>query len=580
MEEGIEKKESTKNTEEVEVHEFLQEREEIEQEDIPPQKTNEEKKQDTILYQIPPDEIAERIRYLEQIARLWNTWRWEYGELGALPEEGVINVSLYTLEGNKIAFLPEGMGNTEVQVGNRICEVYESEEQGGYMFYIIQDWTVKEQGVPLNDLESSHIYYCRIKKEEVQEQEEGITEYRRNYDGEYSLRDLVWLGEAKVNMERNETFHLPPIEIEENEYIQVLLDHIVERAKKAERYGSYDIYIAQMCRIGEVNGYATSCWIEFAIVGDGISEYKNYIISDNGYISLYSTLQEVLFERTRYKSNEQELVAGAIKNAIGVVHLDIGEETEILLEEKIDYKEEGEEKDYSKLSLEEALKQIEYAWSYGEWFGMNELGYKNGKLRSLRGKEVIVFLSKYNDDRFYFRLVDKEEKEGYYEIRGSRDRGQEGQLETGLITFFEDKSDRYTYVREELGRGKIEGRELTQLKVKNIEEDEYVLAMEEYIREMLLKNGKKGEYEICYGEYEALRGDKVCLSAAVTGEEEYYVRCLIVKYGEGKYHFWPVGFGLNGSLEECEAERHYMNKVCIERTKKLERHSRIMTIAE
>ena len=223
------------------------------------------------------------------------------------------------------------------------------------------------------------------------------------------------------------------------------------------------------------------------------------------------------------------------------------------------------------------MKQIEYAWSYGEWFGMNELGYKNGKLRSLRGKEVIVLLSKYYDDRFYFR---KEEKEGYYEIRGSRDRGQEGQLETGLITFFEDKSDRYTYVREELGRGKIEGRELTQLKVKNIEEDEYVLAMEEYIREMLLKNGKKGEYEICYGEYEALRGDKVCLSAAVTGEEEYYVRCLIEKYGEGKYHFWPVGFGLNGSLEECEAERHYMNKVCIERTKKLERHSRIMTIAE
>ena len=50
----------------------------------------------------------------------------------------------------------------------------------------------------------------------------------------------------------------------------------------------------------------------------------------------------------------------------------------LLLEEKIDYKEEGEEKDYSKLSLEEALKQIEYAWSYGEWFGMNELGYKNG----------------------------------------------------------------------------------------------------------------------------------------------------------------------------------------------------------
>ena len=44
---------------------------------------------------------------------------------------------------------------------------------------------------------------------------------------------------------------------------------------------------------------------------------------------------------------------------------------------------------------------------------------------------------------------------------------------------------------------------------------------------------------------------------------------MIVKNGEENYYFWPVGFGLDGSLEECAGDRHYMNKVCIERTKQL-----------
>ena len=74
------------------------------------------------------------------------------------------------------------------------------------------------------------------------------------------------------------------------------------------------------------------------------------------------------------------------------------------------------------------------------------------------------------------------------------------------------------------------------------------------------------------GEYEVPYNNRVCLSAAVTGEEDsYYFRYLIVKSGKGNYYFWPAGFGLNGSLTECEAGRHYMNALCIERTKQLER---------
>ena len=101
--------------------------------------------------------------------------------------------------------------------------------------------------------------------------------------------------------------------------------------------------------------------------------------------------------------------------------------------------------------------------------------------------------------------------------------------------------------------------------------------MEDYIKDLLVSGGEKGEFEITFGEYEALFPNKVCLSAAVTGERDYYIRCLIVKYGEDeeeKYYFWPVGCGLNGSLEECGADIHYMNQVSIERTKQLNRHRR------
>ena len=203
---------------------------------------------------------------------------------------------------------------------------------------------------------------------------------------------------------------------------------------------------------------------------------------------------------------------------------------------------------------------------------MNELGYKSGEVRGLGGKEVAVMLSEYYDDRFYFRVIGEEEI--YYRILRSKDRSQEGQLETGLITRWEKDRD----MKEELGRGKIKEKELFQLDIKNIKEDEYVVAMEGYIEDMLLKSGEKGEYEIYYGEYEALNKNKVCLSAGVIGEKEYYIRCLIVKYGEGKYYFWPVGFGLDGSLEECEAERRHMNKVCIERTKQLKRYRQEIVI--
>ncbi|MBQ6888401.1 MAG: hypothetical protein IJN54_12920 [Lachnospiraceae bacterium] len=64
------------------------------------------------------------------------------------------------------------------------------------------------------------------------------------------------------------------------------------------------------------------------------------------------------------------------------------------------------------------------------------------------------------------------------------------------------------------------------------------------------------------GEYENTSTNKVCVLAAVVGEEtEYYVRYLIVKSEKRNYYLLPIGFGRNGSLEECEADGHYMNYV-------------------
>ena len=271
-------------------------------------------------------------------------------------------------------------------------------------------------------------------------------------------------------------------------------------------------------------------------------------------------------------SRGEKLADKAIKNARAVIHLDIREDTEIPLEEEMRYEELEKGRDYSKLSLEEAMELIGYAWSYGEWFGMNELGYQDGEVRGFGGREVIVFRSKSSDDRFYFRMADEEE-EIYYRILRNKERQQEGQIETGLIRCWE-KETYMDGIGEEIGRGRIEEKELPEWGVEKIKEDEYTVEMEKYIKEKLKEGGEKGEYEICFGEYEALFRNKVCLSAAVTGEKEYYIRCLIVKYGEGKYYFWPIGFGLDGSLEECESEKHYMNKVCIERTKQLNRHKR------
>ena len=249
------------------------------------------------------------------------------------------------------------------------------------------------------------------------------------------------------------------------------------------------------------------------------------------------------------------------------------------------------------MTPEETAELISYVYSYGEWFGMNELGCMTGELRDLQDETIIMYTwkednahrvyfvpksrvntcIKFGDGEYYPVYVNRDEEMEFFYLEQNDYTGENGQL--GISFFirdhrFSDLDTRYSEDMICLGEAELTLKELTLLDVPAIEEDEYISALKEYIEDMLRQNGKSGKYEINIGEYEAPYNNRVCLSAAVTGEEgSYYFRYLITKSGKGNYYFRPAGFGLNGSLGECEAGRHYMNTLCIERTRQLERCS-------
>ena len=232
---------------------------------------------------------------------------------------------------------------------------------------------------------------------------------------------------------------------------------------------------------------------------------------------------------------------------------------------------------------------ISYLYSYSEWFGMNELGCPVGEVRGLKDKELIMYADnsgewlyfipadKVNevfvceDGREYPIYINEEGNAEFYSIKWNPAAVKKEQLKTTLWTIRSTdlKTSLEDYVM--LGRKTLEVQDFSILEVAKVESDEYVEALEDYIRDLLAQAGKYGEYKVYIGEYEAMDANRVCLSAAVSGEEEYYVRYLIVKSQQGKYYFWSAGFGLSGELEECRAEKHYMNKLCIDRTKQLRR---------
>lgn len=541
----------------------------------------EQQNKDSRTYNVPTSEVAEKIEYIHKLDSMPDVSRKSFGELGMLPRQGAGDVLLYLVEENKILFLPEDFANSEIMINNEPCKVYYSEEAEGYLFYFLKDWGLSEEGVPINSVQGSSIAYCTV----------GV-----NGSGqEYGLAGLRYLGMEKINFDAQITKSKIIEKRKENEYINVLLEYISKTLRGKEKYGSYDIYVYRMERIAS-RDQGTNCLINAVIVGSDMKEYGSFIIYDNGDIEGIFPLSGPALEDTGYFTDEYQgekyeyLLSEIMELSEDVVHLEILKGVEEDIEKEEEYFDDTNYEpqiDFHSMSVQDAAEWIEYVCSYCEWFGINELGYKEGEIRGFNGKKIVMYAWKNRPWELLFIPLDKvnlflkrgdgteypvyingEGKLEFYGIEENPYVSNEGQLKTTFITSFECAAG-YISEMSMLGEAVIVISEFSEMHSPIIEADEYTIALEKYVESMLMQYGKSGTYDIQIGEYEALHTNKVCISAAVVGEKEYYVRYLIVKYGENEYYFWPVGFGLDGSLEECSSERHKMNEICIERIKQL-----------
>ncbi len=565
-------------------------------------------------YQIPIEEIAERLEYeyvyenmIGQIAD------YDYKQLSFLPSGKDIPISVYVVEGNKLLFLPEDKTNVEALVNDEVCRLHYCEEAGGFVFYVLVDWQLSENGVPVNSLEDD--YYHRI-RECIVRDKEAVYEKVNNVDSplyfmyEFALEDMVKLGDVKVSFEPEKIIELQKIPVNDNEYIDAILEYVSRVLREKQKYGNFQICLETYGRVPDKHEECTQGRISAAVIGEEYEDYLYLSIADDGdginKESVWSVYAPALVDSTTYFSSKEHLEVrpeGFIQGIMGlqreVLELEVKEEEsgEEAENNQVILPEYNSEMDFCIMGTEKTAELINYVYSYEEWFGMNELGCKIGELRGLQGETILMYACENQRDRLFFvpqskvNTSFKSENGQSYPVYVNNDGEMEfyclkenhyveakGQLKTSFF-IKESLSTRYATDMVWLGETELSLQGLASLNNEKVEEDKYICAFRKYIEDILKQNGKSGEYEINIGEYEALYTNKVCLSAAVVGEEEsYYFRNMIVKSGEESYYFWSIGFGLNGTLEECEAQRHYMNALCIERTKQLARNKIVVKI--
>ncbi|MCM1426772.1 MAG: hypothetical protein NC118_09230 [Eubacterium sp.] len=571
----------------------------------------------TIPYNVPLEEIGERIEYLYAYEKMLCSVSasTQYEELEPLPE-GRMRMTVYTAEGNKVLFLPEGVGNTEVIVNDELCELYYSEEREGYLFYYITDFYTNEDGIPVNAVENGDweewFGVCIMEGESQPSSDSRYYTYYPKFDSD----SLNKIGEIEVNLDAQKRISLSDIYVYENEYIEAMIRTVQSTLAEKEKYGEYKIYLGTYGRmVYDYDKNSTVFKASGCVVGKDLEQYFFFFIYDNSpqnAIDLaypYHPPSQQEWESGKYYfagsewlpcANQEERIQKIREMNRVEIPLIVteGEAYHAYTDTMFDEKEYdvAEKIDFDIMSAEEVINMISYLYSYSEWFGMNELGCLVGEVRGFEGKELIMYTDDNEKESLYFipaervnKIVACEDgreypmyinKDGYaefYQISGNPAAVKMEQLKTTLWTKI--KIGRASFENLSMvGRKTLEKYDLSLLEVPKVESDEYVEALEEHIREMLVQAGKHGEYKIYIGEYEAMDANRVCLSAAVCGEEEYYVRYLMIRSQQGKYYYWPAGFGLNGSLEECEADRHYMNAACVDRTRQLERMEDIIVI--
>lgn len=564
-------------------------------------------------YQIPLEEIAERIEYeyvygnmIDHIAD------YDYKQLSFLPAGEEIAISVYAAEGNKILFLPDEKTNTEAVVNNEPCRLHYCEEADGFVFYILVNWQLSENGVPVNSLENDYyhrIRECIVRDKDAVYEEVSLRDSPIYFMYEFGLDDMVKLGDTNVTFDPEQTIELQKIPVDDNEYIDAMVEYVADVLREKQKFGNFQICLETYGRVPGKYGEYTNCKISAAVVGEGYEDYLFFNISEtDGKINEDQIFPEYYPQpdsptyftaQSTWEAEPEDFIQQIVGFQREVIELEVREEDNPREEtdsNSVTASEYNQEIDFRTMGVEEVAEQIKYVYSYEKWFGMNELGCQTGELRGLQDKNetIIMYAWKNNGDSVFFVprsrvntyvkcengetypvYVNREGKMEFYFLERNGYARRTGQLKT---TFFMQDCFSVDHANSliKLGATELTLRELPAWDIAEIEEDEYIAALKEYIESMLQEKGQTGEYEMNIGEYEALNTNQVCLSAAVSGEEDsYYFRYMIIKSEKGNYYFWPAGFGLNSSLSECDARRHYMNAQCIERTKRLAR-SRIM----
>lgn len=393
------------------------------------------------------DEAVQELEYVYKYRNMPDKENEDYGELGELPQ-GVLEVSIYMLEGNKLLFLPVGKGNTEIKMGQSMHEAYYSSMKEGYLFFAMEDWELEENGVPVNYFGNRRLTYLLVGK---------------NGEKEYCLNDLEWVGKADVNFSSEIIRNFPDVHNMENEYINILLDEVSDVLEKKQKYGVYDIYIVGIQRIKEKYG-GTSCLVDFVINGNGISEYACFVVYDAGDIGGVFSLSGPHFQDTGYFTDLPEekcrnLVSAVISGGCEPVHLDVSKKTEPHANGFTAVNAECVSPvDFRNMSITDLAGQIGDLCSYCEWFGMKEMGYQEGKIETNPYARM---------DWCKTTFIMREE----------------------IPVHFVDRLLK-------LGEEKVEIRPFPDLDVPKAEMDEYIQALKEYVEKQLRENGKYGKYNI------------------------------------------------------------------------------------
>ena len=559
--------------------------------------------QEDVAYGFSLTEIVERIEYIYQFKTLLKPPDSMYfGELGSLPQKKKVNISIYLAKGNKVLFLPDSKANSNIQKEGISYKTYYSEKMKGYMYYFINDKNAYEAGIPVNSLESSYLGYCMVTDEKSADQV-----YKCSLKGieVYEFNDLQYLGNIQADFGiRKIPCNIPSIDIDNNEYIKELVGYLSEVLAQTKEYGNYIIYLNDMHRIQQDRqsfGW-TYCYIDCVIEGNGRREYAEFVVYDddsiNGRVFPLSgpnlENSQGYFSDYYIEENDQTYIQNIIEQKRGIVTFEVTHQSKQNIKKEDSFYNDNDNGyiDFRKMPTADIGELLSYVCSYGEWFGMNELGCQVGEICQFHKQKIIMYSWENKGDTLFFLPEDKvntylKGSDGeqqypvyinemgemeFYQLKKGLFTDNSGQLNTSFITRWKNSTRYIEYLVKIGDTEELKIEKLSNWDIIPIKEDKFIQVFCKQVKELLAHSNKHGTYMVQIGEYESLFANKACISAAIIGQQaEYYIRYLIVEYGNGQYYFWPVGFGINGSLEECKNDKHSMNKICIDRTKALNR---------